>query len=282
MFHGITFYNQKRFDTSTYVGNYVMRRTWEDWHLIPTSRPIVNKPKPKTNYINTYAAQGGIDTTDAVLGYPVYDRREGSWEFTIINSYVDINGQTVRTMPSDLLITQIMYVLNGQVLYMVLDDDPDFYYYGRFWVDEVKQSGTLTGISIKYSLNPWKISKTDMSNQNGSISKTYLWNDLYLGKDAYKVIPQNPMTYTVTDPNGTIEMNVPGSAPLETTVTISGSYLGSETSIYLIYNGRANEFKLTDGTLTQKIRCYVTDRLIKVENLAVGGTVTLSGEWGEF
>lgn len=282
MFHGITFYNQKKFDTSTYVDNYVMRRTWEDWHLIPTYRPIVDKPKPKTNYITTYAAQGGIDTTDAVLGYPVYDRREGSWEFSIINSYVDINGQTVRTMPSDLLITQIMHVLNGQALYMVLDDDQDFYYYGRFWVDAVKQSETLTGISIKYSLNPWKISKTTMENQNGSISKTYLWNDLYLGTDAYKVIPQNPMMYTITDTNGTIEMNIPGSAPLETTVTISGSCLGSATSIYLTYNGTAHEFKLIDGSLTQKITFYTTNRRLKVENLAVGGTVTLSGEWGEF
>lgn len=282
MFHGITFYNQKKFDTSTYVDNYVMRRTWEDWHLIPTSQPIVDKPQPKTNYITTYAAQGGIDTTDAVLGYPVYDRREGSWEFSIVNQYVDINGRTVRTMPSDLLITQIMHVLNGQALYMVLDDDPDFYYYGRFWIDSVKQSETLTGISIKYSLNPWKISKETMENQNGSISKTYLWNDLYLGTDTYKVIPQNPMTYTIVDTNGTIEMEVPGSAPLETTVTISGSYLGSTTSIYLTYNGVAHELKLSNGTLTQKITFYVTDRRLKVENLAVGGTVTLSGEWGEF
>lgn len=282
MFHGITFYNQKKFNTSTYVPNYVMRRTWEDWHLIPTYRPIVDKPKPKTNYITTYAAQGGIDTTDAVLGYPAYDRREGSWEFSIINSYVDINGQTVRTMPSDLLITQIMRVLNGQALYMVLDDDQDFYYYGRFWVDAVKQSETLTGISIKYSLNPWKISKTTMQNQNGSISKTYLWNDLYLGTDVHKVIPQNPMRYTITDKNGTIEMDIPGSAPLETTVTISGSYLGFATAIHLTYNGTAHEVKLIDGSLTQKITFYTTNRRLKVEHLAVGGIVRLSGEWGEF
>ena len=59
-------------------------------------------------------------------------------------------------------------------------------------------------------------------------------------------------------------------------------------SIIYVKDSKTNrEFKyyslgITDGSLTKKIRCYVTDRLIKVENLAVGGTVTLSGEWGEF
>lgn len=290
VFHGMTFYSRKDFK-STPDPQTIRRRTWEDWHIIPTTMPIIARSHPKTNYQSTYAAQGGIDMTDAVLGYPVYERREGSWEFSIINSYVDINGQTVRTLQSDLLITKMMEIINGQPIYMILDDDPNFYYYGRFWIEDVKRSETLTGIVIKYSLNPWKISTTPLEIMYSETSKyLYLWNDIYLGTDRYEAMyevvptgaPGTPQPKLMVDVAGTIGFYVPGHLPSLVTLRIVGSATTSTGEIAIIYNGQAHQAFISDGGLTYEISMPVTDRYIQITNLAVNTSITLVGDWGDF
>ena len=37
------------------------KNTWDDWYLIPSSRPVVNPPKPKTKYIDIPGADGHLD-----------------------------------------------------------------------------------------------------------------------------------------------------------------------------------------------------------------------------
>lgn len=287
VFHGMTFYSRKDFG-STPGPQTIRRRTWEDWHIIPTTMPIIARSHPKTNYQSTYAAQGGIDMTDAVLGYPVYERREGSWEFSIINSYVDINGQTVRTLQSDLLITKMMEIINGQPLYMILDDDPNFYYYGRFWIEDVKRSETLTGIVIKYSLNPWKVSKIPLQFMRSEQSKyLYLWNDIYLGTDRYEAMynvapAETPQPKFIVDVAGTVGFYVPGHLPSLVVLKIEGSATASAGEIAIIYNGKTYQPSISDSVLTCEISMSVTDRYVQITNLAVNTSITLLGDWGDF
>lgn len=288
MFHGMTFYSRKDFK-SVPDPQTIRRRTWEDWHIIPTTMPIVARTQPKMNYQSTYAAQGGIDMTDAVLGYPVYERREGSWEFSIINSYVDINGQTVQTLQSDLLITKIMEIINGRPLYMVLDDDPDFFYYGRFWIEDVKRSETLTGVVIKYSLNPWKISKTSLEHMRPDTAKyLYLWDNIYLGTERYEAMYEVVYTSSVPNPKlivdvaGTVGFYVPGHLPSLVVLNIVGSATTSTGEISITYNGQAHQAYITDGSLTYEISMPVIDRYVQITNLAVDTSITLYGNWGDF
>ena len=287
VFHGMTFYSRKDFG-STPDPQTIRRRTWEDWHIIPTTMPIIARSRPKTNYQSTYAAQGGIDMTDAVLGYPVYERREGSWEFSIINSYVDINGQTVRTLQSDLLITKMMEIINGQPLYMILDDDPNFYYYGRFWIEDVKRSETLTGIVIKYSLNPWKVSKIPLQFMRSEQSKyLYLWNDIYLGTDRYEAMynvapAETPQPKFIVDVAGTVGFYVPGHLPSFVVLKIEGSATTSAGEIAIIYNGKTYQPSISDSFLTCEISMSVINRYVQITNLAVNTSITLLGDWGDF
>ena len=71
MYHSITFINSQNKE----------KNTWDDWYLIPSSRPVFNPPSVKTQYIDIPGANGQIDLTESLTGYPVYKNREGSWNF---------------------------------------------------------------------------------------------------------------------------------------------------------------------------------------------------------
>ena len=48
--------------------------TWNDWHLIPSSRPLINPPSFKSNYIDIPGANGSIDASTTILTYPRYNQ----------------------------------------------------------------------------------------------------------------------------------------------------------------------------------------------------------------
>lgn len=56
------------------------KNTWDDWHIVPSSRPVIKPPTKKTNYLDIPGADGNLDLSEALTGYPVYNNREGSIE----------------------------------------------------------------------------------------------------------------------------------------------------------------------------------------------------------
>ena len=54
------------------------KNTWDDWHLIPTSRPVVNPPSVKTNMIEIPGGDGVLDLTTALAGRVLYKNRTGA------------------------------------------------------------------------------------------------------------------------------------------------------------------------------------------------------------
>ena len=133
------------------------KNTYDDWHLVSTSRPLINPPKVKSNYIEIPGRDGVIDLTDALIGRATYSNRTGSWEFIVLNEYDP--GQDWTT-----LYTEIMEYLHGQNYKVILaDDDPGFYYYGRLDVNSWRSNPTWSRIVIDYNLGPYKydISYTD-------------------------------------------------------------------------------------------------------------------------
>lgn len=133
------------------------KNTYDDWHLVTPSRPVINPPKVKSNYIEIPGRDGVIDLTDALIGRATYSNRSGSWEFIVLNEYAP--GQDWAT-----LYTEIMEYLHGQNYKVILsDDDPGFYYYGRLNVNQWKSNPTWSRIVIDYNLGPYKydISYTD-------------------------------------------------------------------------------------------------------------------------
>lgn len=122
------------------------KNTWNDWHLIPTSRPLVNPPKVKTSLIDVPGSDGIIDLTESLTGRPTFDNRTGSWTFVADNDFMEWS-----TLYSD-----IMNYLHGRRMRVVLEDDPGYYYEGRFSVNAWKSDSYRSSIVIDYDVGPYK------------------------------------------------------------------------------------------------------------------------------
>lgn len=123
------------------------KNTWDDWHLIPQTRPVFLPPDAKTSYVEVPGADGKIDLTESLTGSILYKNRQGTIQF-----YVD-NGHEEW----DVLYSKIMNYLHGQKMNAILEDDPSFYYEGRFSVNTWKSEKHRSEIAIDYDVAPYKI-----------------------------------------------------------------------------------------------------------------------------
>lgn len=179
MYHSITFYD----GTSAY-------NTYGSWGLVPETRPSVVPPEPKTKYIDIPSGDGQLDLSDSLTGYPIFNNRESEWSFYVLNDYIigyvpgettisivdtqDSHGGTIRTITvgpaqqpepsaanqfsswSERLQT-IMSNIQGKRIKAVLEDDPGYYYEGRFHVSDWDSTGdTYSIVTISYNVDPYK------------------------------------------------------------------------------------------------------------------------------
>lgn len=120
--------------------------TWDDWHLIPRTRPVVNPPEVKVYQADIPGGDGAIDLTSVLTGRPTYRNRTGSFEFIVENGHKEWHA----------LYSEIMAYLQGQKLHMILEDDPLYYYEGRFSVNAWRSDPHYSIITIDYDVNPYK------------------------------------------------------------------------------------------------------------------------------
>lgn len=135
------------------------KNTWDDWHLIPNGRPIFTPPKQKTNYIDIPGANGSLDMSEALTGYPLYENREGSFSFIIMNpnaaSYPECDPKKLDT-----IYMEIASYLHGKTMSAVLEDDPGYKYEGRFHIEGITAGSDWSTIDIGYNVDPYKRSIT--------------------------------------------------------------------------------------------------------------------------
>lgn len=132
------------------------KNTWDDWHLVPTSRPLVETPGVKTHFVDIPGGDGQLDLTTALTGRPLYGNRSGSWTFLVMNGY----------QSWEVLYSNILNYLHGQQFRAVLDDDPGYYYEGRFSVAEWQSQKDWSRIIINYILGPYKYTIAGISGYN--------------------------------------------------------------------------------------------------------------------
>ena len=127
------------------------KNTWDDWHLVSQVRPFFAPPALKTKHVDIPGASGFLDLSESLTGYPVYNNREGSFEFIILNDYgewYDIYSEIMN------------YLSGGGAQRAILEDERDFFYEGKFWVSDYKPGSSASEpwstITISYSVNPYK------------------------------------------------------------------------------------------------------------------------------
>lgn len=133
--------------------------TWDNWHLIPTSRPLFAPPEQKEMVVDLPGVDGSIDLSNSISGNPIFNDRSGSFEFMVMTngSY----GQWYERY------SDIMNFIHGRPCKIVLEDDPDWYYEGRIkvsgWTSNSDGSGST--ISFDYTVKPYKYATNGSGNK---------------------------------------------------------------------------------------------------------------------
>lgn len=128
------------------------KNTWVDWYLIPSSRPVFNPPSPKTKYVDVPGADWHLDLSTALTGDIQYNGRSGSLEFIVDNGQLSDYDASKWSV----LYSEILNYLHGKLMKATLEDDPSFYYQGRFSVNQWKSEPHNSKIVIDYEVSPYK------------------------------------------------------------------------------------------------------------------------------
>lgn len=129
------------------------KNTWADWYLIPSSRPVINPPTPKTKYVDIPGADWHLDLSTVLMGDVAYNAREGSLEFIVDNGFLSDYDHRKWSV----LYSAILDYLHGKYLKAILEDDPSFYYEGRLSVNQWASEEHNSKITIDYSFRPYKM-----------------------------------------------------------------------------------------------------------------------------
>lgn len=214
MYHSITFIDIHD-DTNR-------RNTWDDWHLIPASRPVISPPGIQTRTVEIPGLNGSLDLTEIVTGYPVYKNRSGSIDFYVENDYWNW----------EVAYATILKYLHGKRLRCILEDDPSYFYEGRFAVSEWRSEKTHSRITIQYDVYPYKKEITESD-------EPWLWDPFNFETDIISYISAFEAGETVTvigneEPVTPVFIfsNVDGS------VTITHEYGESSVTHTVTANGR--------------------------------------------
>lgn len=216
---------------------YGDKNTWDDWHIVPATRPVFLPPEVKTNYVDVPGADGHIDISEALSGEVLYKNRSGSMTFYVMNGY----------MSWEHLYSEIMNYLHGQKMQVYLEDDPYYYYEGRFSVNTWRSEKSRSEIVIDYNVSPYKINKF-------SSAEAWLW-------DPFDFLDGVVREYDNLTINGTYILTVVGCRKTVipnfiTTLTdeskpITLSWPKSTEAVYSLYNGTTKlpDIKIKDETV---------------------------------
>ena len=224
------------------------KNTWDDWHLVPQTRPVLLPPDVKTNYVDIPGADGHLDLTEALVGEPLYKNRTGSIDFYVMNGY----------QSWEQIYSIIMNYLHGQKMKVFLEDDPGFYYEGRFSVNTWKSEKHRSEIVIDYDVGPYKIDFYSTADR-------WLWDpfnfDIGIIREYYNLYVNQTLTVNIIGSRRsyipTIK-SIPSLPQYPITMTWSGT--GSRNYVLQYGENKFPDVKIKEGesTLTFSGFGYIT------------------------
>lgn len=195
--------------------------TFSDWHLVPQGRPLVAMPELKSTVVDIPGANGSLDLTEALTGYPIYQNRSGSILFYVLTPPQEVELGLSPLGNWSERYSDISSFVHGRVRRIRLEDDPDWYYEGRcslMWTSNNDGSGSE--VEISYDVDPYKYSTT-------------------LNMTSYEVNTENPLTISFFE-NG--DKCVPIIPEIEVTSLTTDTLVLSFTNLELNIENREDEF----------------------------------------
>ena len=119
--------------------------TYDAWHLIPSSRPVISPPIERTKFVTVGGRSGNLDYSQSLTHKPVFDNRTGKIEFYVENDW---------WTDWEIAYTTITEALQGKRVELALEDNPLHYYKGLLWVNGWKSQKGNSTITLEYNLQP--------------------------------------------------------------------------------------------------------------------------------
>lgn len=168
MYHSITFGN---------------KNTWDAWHIVPDSRPVVSTPPVKTQFVSIPGMDGSLDFTEVLSGGVKYENRSGSWTFYVMNDYGEPNYDFNAWNE---LYAAIIQHIHGQRMFIWMEDDPEYIYGGRFTLDKWDSPKDYSKITINYVIDPYKYKghldgdgNVVRDTENSTAAIDWKWDELF-------------------------------------------------------------------------------------------------------
>lgn len=178
--HSITFSDGTRVSEGRRKHYLLGKNTWEDWRLIPVSKPLVAPPGIRTSYQEIPGRNGFIDMTAYHIGDAVSGMRTGNWEFILDNGWT-YGWEEFRK--------SIIRYLHGKEFYVALEDVPTWYYIGRISFDEFKSESWNNKVVLKYELQSDRHSiYGDYINKDVPMEDDWLWDPFNFETDSVPII----------------------------------------------------------------------------------------------
>lgn len=164
MYYSLTFTD---IDNSDWRSVSKVINTWDTWKLIPIEKPIIALPAVKTNFAEVKGVSGSVDYSESLSGVPTYGDRTGSISFHVMEpvNWPELYGD-------------ISSFFHNKRLKMFLEEEPEYYYIGRFAVNDITQEDDYPQLSLNYTLYPYKISMFSTIGIANNDGEDWLWDSL--------------------------------------------------------------------------------------------------------
>lgn len=211
----------------TYGVTFGDKHSIKDWNIYLKSRPTISPPDPKTAYADVPGFDGSIDLTESASGRVSYNNRKLQCEFVVMDGR--------ERWPT--IYSTILNYLHGQLMKVIFDEDPSYYYEGRFEVDKWQSNRFNSTIVITGNVKPYKMEITDSTEK-------WLWDPFNFETGIIR-------EYADLIVDGTLQVTVLGSrlisVPLITTSNVMTVKFNGQ--IYNLVKGENEipEIQIEDG-----------------------------------
>lgn len=208
-----------------YVGaTIIIERTGQeyhtvtDWNLIITSAVNISEPEQQTSYIEIPGANAMLDVSEALSGRLSFRKRNISIALAGIG----------EQMTWDTIISSFRNAVEGKVVHIIFDNDPNYYWKGRAHITGYERAMECGRFNLELpEADPYKY------NVRSNV-EPWLWDPFDFEND---VVPEEP----IINVNGTTSITIPAG----NMYTVPEFTVSELTSLTLTVNGR--NYNMTSG-----------------------------------
>lgn len=162
-----------------------------DWHLIPAGKPVIAPPELIENYVDIPGANGRLDLTETLTGYPLYQMRTGDLTFVVVPDSRDVihpwswewSGWTLEKAYAD-----IAREIHGRKIQLILADEDEkekvdndwittrcWMYTGRVTLGDLQAAKEYNMLTMHYALEPFRTAYYPQQQDSGSVDLSNNW-----------------------------------------------------------------------------------------------------------